>query len=60
MFWIIAYGAALGAVGHEGITATIVLLLQQGGPLTQLPPPGFHVLPEPPDSGTNFLLARPK
>jgi hypothetical protein len=28
MFWLIAYGAALGAVGHAGITATIVLLQQ--------------------------------
>jgi len=28
MFWLIAYGAALGAVGHAGITACIVLLKQ--------------------------------
>jgi hypothetical protein len=29
MFWLIAYGAALGAVGHAGITATLVLLQQR-------------------------------
>jgi hypothetical protein len=34
MFWIIAYGAALGAVSHGGIAACIVLL-QQGASLTR-------------------------
>ena len=34
MFWLIAYGAALGAAGHAGIVAFIVLL-QQGASLTR-------------------------
>ena len=35
IFWIFAYGAALGAVGHAGITACIVLL-QRGDTLSQV------------------------